>query len=58
MEPLACHLYQVRGRIYRRNVPFEQIARGNPALNARVYEGAEEEEPLDCVVAPSGTQGL
>lgn len=55
MEPLNCHLYEVKGRVYRRNVPLEQIGRWNPNTNGRIFNGADDEEPLECIVASGGT---
>ncbi|KAH7729694.1 KH domain-containing protein [Aphelenchoides avenae] len=54
MEPLNCHLYEVKGRVYRRNVPLEQIGRWNPNTNGRIFNGADDEEPLECIVASGG----
>jgi activating signal cointegrator complex subunit 1 len=53
MDPLRCHLYELKGRIYRRNVPFDQIARSNPAVEARLCE-AEEDEAMECGVTIGG----
>lgn len=44
MDPLNVEIYELKGQLYRRNVPFELINQSNSAANAKFNEDLSGED--------------